>query len=383
MPANNSFAADLYTRLAAGSPAGRGNLFFSPYSIRTALVMTYAGARGRTAEQMAGVLHLPVGPADQLNKSFASLIQQMNAKHDDYQLAVANALWGQSGYGFRDDFKAILRDDYGAALQEVDFAHHAEQVRGQINQWAERATHDKIKDLVPPGVLTPATRLVLANAIYFKGAWQWPFHTSATRDEPFHLDASHDAKVPMMHHGQQTWGYTETPQLQAVELPYQGRDVSMVLVVPKAVDGLGEIEKWISGQTLAQWQSSLRPQLVVLTMPKFTMTSAFRLAEVLGAMGMKDAFDASRADFSAMVTPQQQKTEPPYISEVIHKAFVAADEAGTEAAAATAVMVAAGAARMEMPKPVAIVADRPFLFYIYHRPSGTVLFLGRVSDPRG
>jgi serpin B len=380
---DNRFAADLYTRLASASPAGRGNLFFSPYSIRTALAMTYAGARGQTAEQMAAVLHLPQMQADQLHQRFATLIKQMNAGHDDYQLSVANALWGQSGFGFRDDFKDLLSTAYGAALREVDFARHTEQVRLEINQWAEQQTHEKIKDLVPPGVLTPATRLVLANAIYFKAAWQEPFHKNGTRDEPFHLDPSHDAPVPMMHHGLQTWGYAETGQLQALEVPYQGRDVSMVLVVPKAVDGLAQIEKSLVGQTLQQWQSSLRPQLVALTMPKFTTTCQFRLAEVLSAMGMPEAFVPMRADFSAMATAEQQKTEPLFISEVIHKAFVAADEAGTEAAAATAVTMMAGSAMRPMPHPIAVIADRPFLFYIYHRTSGTILFLGRVSDPRG
>jgi serpin B len=376
---DNGFAVNLYVRLAS-TP---GNLFFSPYSIRTALAMTYAGAGGETATQMAAVLRLPDVPAEQLHTEFASLIKQLNTGgKDNYQLAVANALWGQSGFDFRPEFKELLRTSYGADLREVDFVHHAEEVRGQINQWAEEATRGKIKDLIAPGVLDPITRLVLANAIYFKAAWDDPFSEHATQDGPFHLDARNDVQVKLMHHSPKTWEYNETDQVQVLEVPYQGGDMSMVLVVPKAVDRLPTIEQSLTGDTVRQWLSSRKPQLVSLTMPKFTTTSQFELGKTLAAMGMPDAFDSNRANFSGMTLPDQQKTEPLFIGAVIHKAFVAADEKGTEAAAATAVVMRAGSAMMRPKEPIAVTADRPFLYFIYHRASGSVLFLGRLSDPR-
>lgn len=376
---DNSFAADLYARLAAS--AGADNLFFSPYGIRTALAMTFAGARGTTASQMSAALHLPDVPSDQLHKSFAELDRKLNGGSEDFALSVANALWGQRGFGFRSDFKELLRTNYSADLREVDFLQHTEEARLQINQWAEQATRRKIKDLIPPGVLDPASRLVLANAIYFKAGWDEPFAKQSTRDGAFHLDAKSDIQVLMMHHRQMTWGFTDTENFQAVELPYQGHQLSMVLLVPKAVDGLAKVEKLMSGQNLRQWQSMLAPQLVIVTMPKFTMTRQFKLADQLQALGMSDAFSADRADFSGMVTAEAQKTQPLYISEVVHKAFVAVDEEGTEAAAATAVAMRAGSAMMPR-QPVVVTADRPFLFYIHHRGSGTILFMGRVNDPR-
>jgi serpin B len=384
--ADNAFAAELYARLIAATPAhgGATNLFCSPYSIRVALAMTWAGARAQTARQMAGVLHLGDFPPDQVHRAFADLIKQLNSGSKDYQLAVANALWGQSGYGFRDDFKQLLKDDYDAELREVDFMQTPEPARLQINQWAEQKTNDKIKDLLAPGVIDAATRLVLTNAIYFKAAWEEPFSKHGTRDEPFHLDAAQTSPVPMMHRGQESLAYTDSDQYQAVALPYQGGELSMTLVVPKAVDGLSAVEKSLDAGALRRLQSSMQTnhQPVLVSMPKFKTTSEFRLSDQLRAMGMSDAFDPNRADFSGMVNPDQAKKEPPLvIGDVVHKAFVSVDEEGTEAAAATAVVMRAGAARQMQP-PAVVTADRPFLFFISHRASGSILFLGRVADPR-
>jgi serpin B len=399
----NDFAVDLYARLAGKS---KGNLFFSPASIETALAMTYAGARGRTGEQMYLALHLPITttmehlrseggyPApwkkvqkpwgqDRLHPAFGSLLRQLNTPLKDYrgkpayQLIVSNALWGQKGYPFRKEFTQLVKANYGAGLNDVNF-NKPGQACGTINDWVAEKTKDKIKDLIPQGVLTPLTRLVLTNAIYFKSNWASEFKKRATKDGPFHLSAEKQITVPLMNQ-QKRFGYMETDTFQAIEMPYKRRDLSMIVFLPKKVDGLAAVEKTLTVENLARWLKQLKAETVKVTFPKYKLTSQFRLAEVLKAMGMTNAFNAKLADFSGMTTVEERL----WIAEVIHKAFVAVDEQGTEAAAATAVIMRTLNGHMGKPAtPKIFKADHPFLFLIRHNATGSILFMGRVMNPK-
>jgi len=368
---NNQFAFDLYARLAQE----KGNVFLSPSSISTALAMTYAGARGRTADEMAKTLHFALEPA-RLHPAFAALLHEWQAegKKRGYQLSIANALWGQKGFGFLPDFLNLTRKDYGAGLVEVDFLHDAELARKTINEWVEQQTHHKITDLFPPRTLDRNTRLALTNAIYFKGDWAAPFRKGLTHEQEFHLTAQDKLKVPMMHRTAH-YNYADGGTFQGLELPYQGDDLSMLVLLPKKVDGLADLEKLLSARRLKDWLGKLRSQEVVVSLPRFKMTQAYRLNDVLAAMGMASAFDMDRADFTAM-----NGTGPRlFLSVVIHKAFVDVNEQGTEAAGATGAGIALASAPV---KQQIFQADHPFLFLIRDNRSGSILFLGRVSNPQ-
>ncbi|MFB3893060.1 MAG: serpin family protein [Phycisphaerae bacterium] len=380
----DAFAMDMYAKLATKE----GNIFFSPASIDTALAMTYAGARGRTAEQMAKTLHFSL-PPDKLNPAFAALIDKLNhpaevnefdeggkiKKVPAYQLTVSNALWGQKGYPFKADFTNLVAKDYGAAMNEVDYAK-PEIAREVINKWVANQTKDKIQDLIPPGALDTLTRLVLTNAVYFKSNWEEKFQKQATKDEAFHVTADDAVKTPLMHQTRH-FNYMENDDLQAVELPYNSRQLSMVVLLPRKLDGLPALEKSLTAGNVAKWLAALADAKVELTLPKFKFTSQFGLGDTLKSMGMTDAFDANKADFSGMTAEEKL-----YISAVIHKAFVAVDEEGTEAAAATAVVMRAGAA-MPRPEETRIFkADHPFVFLIRHNATGEILFMGKVANPK-
>ena len=374
---NTAFALDLYARLK-DKP---GNLFLSPYSISTALAMTYAGARANTEAQMAKVLHFGLGQ-ERLHGRFKALIGELNAggRRRGYQLSVANALWGQQGYEFLDPFIAVTRDDYGSRLRQVDFKTAAEAARARINRWVEEQTNNKIKNLIPPGVLKPLTRLVLTNAIYFKSAWMHQFKEYRTKDAPFTAADGTRVTAPMMNQTRR-FGYMETPAFQALSMPYAGYELSMAVFLPRKHDGLAAFEKSLTAEKLSGWLRQVRAfRKVRVYLPKFKMTSQFGLGEVLAGMGMPDAFSPADADFSGM----NGKKGIPYglfISAVIHKAFVDVNEKGTEAAAATAVVMAGSG----VPRPTPIVdfrADHPFLFMIQHRRTGSILFMGRVANPK-
>jgi serpin B len=371
-PANNAFAIDLYGKLA-GAP---GNLFFSPNSIETALAMTYAGARGGTAGQMAAVLHLPSG-SNTIARDFGDFLNQLNGTGTDkgktrgYELSVANALWGQTGYPFLPDFVNVLNTNYGAGLQEVDFKQNSAGARNAINLWVEDKTKNKIMDLIPRGALTADTRLVLTNAIYFKGTWAAKFDKTATQDEPFHVSAAEEAKAPMMNRTG-SYGYLDGGDFQALKLGYAGGELSMIILLPSRADGLPQLEKELTMSKLSDLFGKLNNQRVVVSIPKFRMTEQFELADTLGSMGMENAFDRS-ADFSGMTGRKDF-----HISNVIHKAFVEVNEEGTEAAAATGVVMVAAA----MPaRPTVFRADHPFLFVIRDERSGAILFMGRLAKP--
>ncbi len=370
-PVDNRFALDLYAKLKDGE----GNLFCSPYSISTALAMTWAGARGTTAEQMAKVLHFERIPAE-IHADFKRLIESQNeaGTKGSYELAVANALWGQKGYGFLKDYLDLVENNYHAALREVDFDHAIEEARQTINQWVEDKTKEKIKDLLKPGTLQQGTTLVLTNAIYFKGQWVLQFKEEKTKDEPFTLLDGKQIDVPMMHQTDK-FGYVEDDDVQVLELPYKGDDLSMVIVLPRKTDGIGELDKMLTAEKLNGWLTNLPKREVIVSIPKFKMTCEFSLADVLKSMGMPDAFSRA-ADFSGMTGKKDL-----FISAVIHKAFVEVNEEGTEAAAATAVTMMRATAMPSKPDPV-FHADHPFIFMIRDIKTGAILFLGRMMNPK-
>ncbi len=371
---NNCFALELYGRLKDEPSVSQqgGNLFFSPYSISTALAMTYAGARGETARQMTDVLHFDL-PDDSLPAAFGRLAQALRVPPKDapYELRIANALWGQEGYEFRSEFLDVVGEHYGGGLQQVDFVKQTDAAREIINQWVRQQTNDKIKDLIAPGVLTPQTRLVLTNAIYFLGTWVDKFDPKRTGTEPFWLNAEKSADAELMRQTNNFY-YAEDDAVQILQLPYKGGRMAMVIVLPREKDGLAQLEKQFSPGWLHDRLKNAQHQEVIVTVPKFKMTSSLGLSKMLAAMGMTDAFDM-KADFSGMADNREL-----FISDVVHKAFVEVNETGTEAAAATAVAVAAKA----MPKPaVTFRADHPFIFLIRDNVTGSILFMGRLVNP--
>ncbi len=370
---NSAFTFDLYQVLRETD----GNLFYSPYSISLALAMTYAGARSETESQMADTLHFDL-PQNQLHPAFNSLDLELGrrgqgAKGKDgegFRLHIVNAIWGQKDYEFLSEFLDLLAENYGAGLRILDFMKAPEQSRITINKWVSDQTEERIKDLIPKGVIDELTRLVLTNAIYFNAAWQYPFEEDDTSNGAFHLLNGDKITVPMMRQTE-SFGYAEGDGYQVVELPYDGRELSMLVLLPQT--GQFELfEESLNAQRVDDIVKNLNTREVVLTMPKFEFESSFGLKKTLTAMGMPVAFSAS-ADFSGMTGNPDL-----FIGEVLHKAFVSVDEAGTEAAAATAVVMELTA----MPgEPVEVTIDRPFIFLIRDIESGTSLFVGRVVNP--
>jgi serpin B len=381
---NNRFALELFAKLQNT----KGNLFFSPYSISTALAMTHAGARNKTESQMAKVLHFPVSPKQSIDPAskhplekqqfvltFGNIIKDLNKRGQKgaYTLTVANALWGQKNYGFLKEFVDLIETSYGGRLNKVDFIRATEAARKTINTWVEKKTNGKIKNLISEGVLDSITRLILTNAIYFKGNWAKQFKEEKTSDAPFTLADGGKNDVKMMNQKAE-FGYMETGTFQALELPYVDEELSMVILLPKKIDALEELERTLTYKNLTQWMAKIHKREVVVFVPKFKMTSRFDLADVLKWMGMKDAF-SSRADFSGINGKRNL-----FISAVIHKAYVEVNEEGTEAAAATGVVMrltSIGPA----PTPV-FRADHPFLFLIRDNLTGSILFMGRVANPK-
>lgn len=370
---NSAFAFDLYQAIRREP----GNLFYSPYSISIALAMTYAGARGDTERQMADVLHFTL-PQSRLHAAFNALDQALasrgeGAKGKDkqpFRLRVANSLWGQAGYKFLPDFLDTLAQNYGAGLRLVDFHKSPDAARQTINDWVSDQTEGKIRDLIPQGAIDTLTRLVLANAIYFNAAWMYPFEEDATQDGPFYLLDGSQVTVPMMRQSKHL-RYFAGGGVQAVELPYDGGEVSMVLFVPDR-GTFAAFEETLTADVVANILAKMETTNVNLIMPKFTYDVTLSLADALKTMGMADAFDPN-ADFSGM-----DGTRNLAVTDVFHKAFVAVDEAGTEAAAATAVVI--GLTSMPL-SPVDMTVDRPFVFLIRDIQTGAVLFVGRVLNP--
>ncbi|MDD5382816.1 MAG: serpin family protein [Candidatus Margulisbacteria bacterium] len=365
----NSFSFNLYQELK-DEP---GNLFFSPYGVYTALSMAYAGASGETARQMAGTLNL--GPsADKDHQELGRLINQLNTPKESYKLTAANALWGQRGYKFLKPFLSILKDRYRSELNQADFMRNPEESRKTINRWVEKQTDKKIKDLLVPASVNKLTRLILINAIYFKAAWHEKFEKEATRDEAFYLSSDEKTIVPMMKQTEE-FEYYENAKLQMLQLPYKHYDLAMLIILPKERAGLASLEQNLKSEELNRWLKELERKEVIISLPRFKTTSTFSLQDILPVMGMKDAFSVDNADFSGMTGKRDI-----FISDVIHKAYVDVNEDGTEAAAATAVLMAESMApRPEEPK--VFKADHPFIFLIRDNNSGTILFFGRIVNP--
>ncbi|MDD5037749.1 MAG: serpin family protein [Dehalococcoidales bacterium] len=370
---NNAFAFNLYQVLRLKE----SNLFYSLYSISAALAMTYAGARSETEQDMAEALHFTLSP-ERLHPAFNSLDLQLKqrgegakGKDDEgFRLNVVNAIWGQKDYEFLDEFLDILAQNYGAGLRILDFINETEPSRLTINEWVSDQTEERIKDLVPEGAINQLTRLVLTNAIYFNAAWQHQFDEDATIDGQFHLLTNSDITVPMMRQTE-SFGYMEGEDYQAVELLYDGHELSMVILLPEAGQ-FGPFEARLDTEFVKSIIDNLETQRVALTMPKFEYESSFGLKDALKTLGMAVAFTAD-ADLSGMNGKRDL-----FIQDVLHKAFVSVDEAGTEAAAATAVIV--GTTSMP-PEPVVMTIDRPFIFFIRDIPTGSIIFVGRVLNP--
>ncbi len=368
---NTAFALDLYDQLKTQG----GNLFFSPYSISSALAMTTAGARGETAAQMEKVLHFAPGGGE-AHAAFEALQRRLDAVQAQgaVQLAVANSLWPQKDYPFLPDFLELVKARYDAVITPLDFAGDTEGARQTINGWVEEKTREKIRDLIAQGNLDPLTRMVLVNAIYFKGSWASRFDAARTEEADFQVATDSMVRVPMMAQTRK-YAYAETDDGQVLKLPYAGGDVSMLVVLPREKAGLAALEAGLSMERLAEWTTQLVEREVRVLLPKFKMTwGATELNKNLKALGMADAFDEMRADFSGM----DGRKGWLYIGLVLHKAFVEVNEEGTEAAAATAVAMRV----KSMPRPpVEFRADHPFLFLIREEETGAILFMGRVADP--
>ena len=369
---NSAFAFELYQALKGKE----GNLFYSPHSISLALAMTYAGARGETAQQMADTLHFIL--EQELHPAFNWLDAELARRGEGaegkdgegFRLNIVNAIWGQKDYEFLPDFLDVLAENYGAGLRILDFITETEKSRLTINDWVSDQTEGRIEDLIPPGAIGALTRLVLTNAIYFNAAWEYPFDEDMTADGPFYLLDGGQVIVPMMKQTE-SFGYTEGEGYQAVELLYDGGELSMVILLPEA-GNFETFEEGLQAQQACDIISGLQPTEVALTMPQFEFDSEFSLKDTLAGMGMPIAFSGG-ADFSGMTGNRDLS-----ISDVVHKAFVAVDEAGTEAAAATAVIMELTA----VPEPpVEVTIDCPFIFLIRDIDTGAILFVGRVANP--
>ena len=368
---NTAFALQLYGTLRSTG----GNLALSPYSISSALAMTCAGARGETARQMEQALHFDQSKTD-LHPLFGRLDTALKAAQGNNELNIANSLWPQEKYPFRQEFLNLLKKDYGATVTPLNYKQEAEQARVTINQWVDDKTRHKIAEIIGPRVLNESTRMVLVNAIYFKGTWATPFPEYATQPDKFYAKPDTTATVPFMHKGGQ-FSYSENDQLQLIALPYAGRQLEMIILLPRSRDGIGQLENSLTAASLSAWTSGMRNEQVDVALPKFKMSSGFSLEKTLPALGMKDAFDPERADFSGMDGHSYWL----YIGAVLHKAYIDVNEKGTEAAAATAVVTTLGAARHTVEPPREFRADHPFLFLIRDSTTGSILFMGRVSHP--
>lgn len=375
---DTEFAVHLYSKVR-----GEGNTLLSPASARLALMMAYAGAKGATAEQMARVLAVPDDPG--VHDAFGAILGLWGswanvevpsfpeAPSQPFRLRVANRLFGQTGRPFVPAYLAVLSDKYAAPLEQVDFKAAPDPARRHINQWVSEKTEDRIQDLLPAGSIQNDTRLVLVNAIYFKADWLHKFDKGATRDLDFFAPTG-AVKVPAMTQTKQL-GYAETESAQILEMGYLGAPVAMTVILPKDRDGLSRLEEGLTPAALAGWIGAISPARVTVQIPKLKIESTFRLSEALASLGMTDALDARKADFSGM-----DGTRELFIGEVIQKTFCAVDEDGTEAAAATAVIMRAGSAA-QSGQPKSFIADHPFLFLIRDTQTGSILFMGRVLKP--
>jgi serpin B len=376
--AESAFAIDLYGQLGQQP----GNLFFSPYSVSTALGMVFEGAKGATASEIAQVLHLDLlGKNPAADTALLQAVEQQpllaDAQASGFELHAANAIWGAQNYPFNQAFIANIKTGFGGNLEPVDFSDSA-AATGRINNWVADQTQGKIQNLISPGVLTADTRLVLTNAIYFRAHWAEPFDKSGTRQQTFHVAPGKDVTISMMHMTDH-FDLATADGVKILTIPYEYNAASMVIILPDSQNGLAAIESGLTPEKLNNWLSASQSTLVQLALPKFTARSTFGLNAVLQKLGMKQAFDRSNADFSGIANLPGRRL---FISDVIHQAYIGVDEEQTEAAAATAIIMdEATASEPDLNKPVPFIADHPFIYLIRANQSGAILFMGRETDP--
>ncbi len=370
---NTAFAVDMYKKLYGTS----GNIFLSPYSISTALAMTYAGAKETTREQMAKTLRFSLEPKD-LDPAFGFLQSTLSKaqKGGDVSLSLANSLWPQKGYNLIPKYLKLSKKYYGVSITSLDYQDQPEEARKTINNWVKEKTHDKIRDIIPPNSLNTATKLVLANAICFKGKWERRFEADLTENAPFFISSENSIKTPMMKHTGM-FKYADIKSFQILEMPYAGNKLSMIALLPKGRDGLKPLENELSTKSLNLWKNKMVPTKVLVHFPKFEITSAFNLSDTLISMGMASAFSAKDANFSGIAP---RNNDPLYLSSFIHKAFVEVNEQGTQASAATLNTVQDAVSVGEPVLPV-FRADHPFIFLIQENQTGAILFMGRLLEP--
>lgn len=373
---NNTFALELWSQVRGTG----GNLAVAPASISLALAMTWGGARGDTAREMKQVLHF-AGTAEEVMASAGRLLQAWNTSAGPSLLRVANRLFGSKDYAFEKPYLEKTRAAFGAPLEPVDFDSNVEATRQSINAWVARQTEDRIQALLPTGSLKPKlTKLVLVNAVYFKASWATPFSEESTQPEPFFVTPSQTKQVPLMRRTGE-YRFVQTDGVKVLELPYEGQELAMVFVLPDEAGGLEEVERNLTSALLTDWINALGRERVNVALPRFEVRpeGSLELGDALVAMGMAQAFDPDKADFTGMSNPPDTQQRL-HISKVFHQAFVKVDEKGTEAAAATAaVMMTRTAMRPRETKDFR--ADHPFLFFLRDTSSGMILFMGRVADP--
>ena len=369
---SNAFGLDLF----AGLRGQKGNLAFSPFSLSTALTMTWAGTRGATATEMQKMLHIDGSPGEVLALR-GKLMKSYQDPALEVTIELADRLFGEKTFHFRQTYLDLMGADFGVPLEPIDFQHAADASRHRINDWASAATHDRIKDLVPPGAIDRLTVLALVDAIYFLGTWRQQFHEQHTVPMTFHLTPSESRDIPAMHNDVGC-RFAATDGVHVVDLAYKGSAFAMTLVLPDAIDGLDAVERRLSPVTIEEWSRRMVPMTISIALPKFEINplSPLALERQLKALGMILAFDEARADFSGLADVSPGTL---FVSHVFHKAFVNADEKGTEAAAASVVMISK---RSAPPRPqLEVHVDHPFLFFIRDTRSGLILFMGRVADP--
>lgn len=374
--ANNQFAVDYYSKLKSKN---NDNIFFSPFSISSAFAMTYEGAKGQTAEEMRSVFYFPED-SNLRRTEYATIFDEINKGDKKYKLSSANALWAQQDYQFSRDFFSDVEKYYGGKATNLDFNKDPEGSRVTINNWVENQTNDKIQDLIPMGAIQPMTKLVLTNAVYFKGEWVKQFNKNDTKEENFRTSNSGTVKAQMMQRtdDEAIFNYAENNNLQMLEMPYSGDELSILFLLPKN-DNLTELESMLSTKNISDWKNDLEEQRVKVYIPKFKFETKYSMVDDLEAMGMSLAF-SDFADFSGMTATGKKDLK---IDQAIHQAFVEVNEEGTEAAAATAVAMVLRAAHgpLKEPKIPIFLADHSFIFLIQQKSTGNILFIGRVVNP--
>ena len=368
--ANNRFAINLYSQYKSEE----GNIFFSPFSISTAMAMVYEGAEGKTAKEIKSVFGFPKYDNSRRNQ-YSNLLSEINKKDKEYALKTANALWAEQDFQFLDEYLTTVEKYYAGKTTNLDFKNEPDSSRLIINNWVKDKTNNKIKDLFPEGSIHPLTRLVLTNAIYFKAEWLKQFDADKTRDMNFRVNPDKSIKVPMMQRTDRKsiFDYTQNEDLQILEMPYAGEDLSMLILLPLD-DDIEALENSFTIEKLTEWKKSLRKRRVNIYIPKFKFETKYFMKNTLSNLGMPTAFTNS-ADFSGMTGTKDLK-----IDKVIHQAFIEVNEEGTEAAAATGVSIIR---KTSIPPPTPIFkADHPFIFIIQQIKTGNILFMGRVNNPK-